>query len=303
MNNFLIEIRRVTKRYSGTTAVNAVDLDIQRGVIFGLLGPNGAGKTSLIRILTRITAADEGEILFEGEPLNNRHAMSIGYMPEERGLYKKMKFGEHLMYLAQLRGLDRKTARERLDEWIQRFDIRHWWNKKIDELSKGMQQIAQFIATVVHRPSMLIFDEPFSGLDPINTQLIKQEICNLNAGGATVIFSTHRMEQVEEICQSIALVNQGQLILNGDVKTLKQRYKKNQYRVLYEGNPGSCTQNYDFQIDDHSAGELTATIRGDRRPNELLNFLTGHLEIHSFTEILPSLNDIFIEQVRNHNQK
>ncbi len=303
MNKSLIEIRRVTKRYNGTTAVNAVDLDIPRGLIFGLLGPNGAGKTSLIRILTRITAADEGEIFFEGEPLNSLHAMNIGYMPEERGLYKKMKFGEHLMYLAQLRGLDRKTARDRLDEWIQRFDIRHWWNKKIDELSKGMQQIAQFIATVVHRPSMLIFDEPFSGLDPINSQLIKQEIRNLNKDGATVIFSTHRMEQVEEICQFIALVNQGQLILNGDVKTLKQRYKKNQYRVLYEGNPTNCTQHSDFQIELHSDEEMTATIRGDRRPNELLNFLTGNLEIHSFTEVLPSLNDIFIEHVQNHNQK
>lgn len=302
MQKPLIEIRGAIKRYNGTVAVNAVSLNIPRGVIFGLLGPNGAGKTSLIRILTRITAADEGEVLFDGQPLENQHAVRIGYMPEERGLYKKMKTGEHLLYLAQLRGLDRKTARTKIDEWIVRFNIGHWWNKKIDELSKGMQQIVQFIATVVHEPSLLIFDEPFSGLDPINSNLIKDEIHRLNDSGTTVIFSTHRMEQVEEICTSIALINQGELILHGEVKALKQMFKKNQFHVCYQGNAADC-RHPDFDFTILTAEEMTVTIHQHHRPNELLNYLTGKLEISSFTEILPSLNEIFIDQVKTHNQK
>ncbi len=297
-----IEIRHVTKRYNGTTAVSSVDLDIPRGMIYGLLGPNGAGKTSLIRILTRITAADEGEILFDGRPLNIRDSVRIGYMPEERGLYKKMKTGDHLLYLAQLRGLDRKSARAKIDEWIGRFHIGHWWNKKIDELSKGMQQIVQFISTVVHEPSLLILDEPFTGLDPINTNLIKDEILRLNGSGTTVIFSTHRMEQVEEICKSIALINQGELILQGEVKALKQQFKKNQFHVHYRGNASDCGHP-DFDFSFQNGGHMIVTLHQNHRPNELLNYLIGKLEIYSFTEILPSLNEIFIDQVKNHNQK
>lgn len=301
MNDSLIEIRRVTKRYNGTIAVNGVDLDIPRGVIFGLLGPNGAGKTSLIRILTRITIADEGEILFQGERLNDGHTRKIGYMPEERGLYKGMKFGEHLIYLARLRGLDISAAKTRLDEWIERFEISGWWNKRIDELSKGMQQVAQFIATVIHNPNLLIFDEPFSGLDPINTSRIQNEILRLNAHGATVLFSTHRMEQVEEICRSIALMNKGRLVLHGEVRQLKQQYRKNLYRVHFQGDAGNLNHS-GFRFTFISEDEMQVSLLPEYKPNDLLNYLVPRLEILSFTEVLPSLNDIFIEQVKRHNQ-
>ena len=221
----VLSLQNVVKAYHNHIAVNDVSFDVKKGTIFGLLGPNGAGKTSLIRIITTITAADSGKVLLNGEPLNNLHPNEIGYMPEERGLYKKMKVGEQLLYLAQLKGLSEKEAKQKLKVWLQKFDITSWWDKKIGDLSKGMSQKVQFIATVVHEPSLVILDEPFSGLDPINPNLIKDEIYELKQKGTSILFSTHRMEQVEEICEDIVLMNKGQILLNGNVNAIKNDFK------------------------------------------------------------------------------
>ena len=217
----VLSLRNVVKRYSNHVAVNNVSLDVPKGKIFGLLGPNGAGKTSMIRMITSITRADEGEIFIDGEKLNINSPQVIGYLPEERGLYKKMKVGEQLLYLARLKGLSPRDARMKLNNWLEKFEITSWWDKKVGELSKGMQQKVQFIATVVHEPKLMILDEPFSGLDPINTNLIKDEIHELNQNGTSIIFSTHRMEQVEQICEEIALIHQGEIILQGNVEEIK----------------------------------------------------------------------------------
>ncbi|HRF39302.1 MAG TPA: ATP-binding cassette domain-containing protein, partial [Saprospiraceae bacterium] len=231
----ILELDGVLKTYGNYTAVNRVSFEVPKGSIFGLLGPNGAGKTSLIRIITTITRADAGSVRLDGVPLNSRHPDYIGYMPEERGLYKKMKVGEHLLYLGQLKGLDKAAAQKELAYWFEKFEIRDWWNKKVEELSKGMQQKIQFIATVLHRPKLLILDEPFSGLDPINTNLIKDEIEELRQKGVSILFSTHRMEQVEEICENIVLINKGSVILNGSVKDIKNQFKENLFRIDFEG--------------------------------------------------------------------
>lgn len=293
----ILSLENVVKTYGDFTAVDNVSFEVSPGKIFGLLGPNGAGKTSLIRVITTITRADSGKVFFEGQLLNESHPEMIGYMPEERGLYKKMKVGEHLMYLAQLKGLNNQTARKEIDHWLEKFDIADWWNKKVDELSKGMQQKIQFITTVVHKPRLLILDEPFSGLDPVNTNLIKDEIRELNRQGTGVIFSTHRMEQVEEICEEIVLINKGQNVLNGDVIDVKERFKEHIFEIGYEGElPGSFVEHAD--IVKQNKNLVAIKFRDDKESNTVLNYLIDHqIQIRSFREILPTLNEIFIKQV------
>jgi ABC-2 type transport system ATP-binding protein len=297
MSDNLLEIKSVVKTYQQYTAVNEVSFNVPRGSIFGLLGPNGAGKTSLIRMITTITRPDAGQILFDGQPLNEQHPEQIGYMPEERGLYKKMKVGEQLMYLAQLKGLGAKEAQKALDEWLQKFEITDWWNKKVEELSKGMQQKIQFIATVIHRPKLLILDEPFSGLDPVNTNIIKDEIDQLHREGTTILFSTHRMEQVEEICQNIVLINKGQNILQGSVAEVQQRFKENRFRVAYSGTLPE-TLGDDLEVVSRSDKDIVIHAPEGQNSNTLLRRLLDHqVHITAFHEVLPSLNEIFIKQV------
>lgn len=298
----ILELDGVLKTYGSYTAVNRVSFEVPKGSIFGLLGPNGAGKTSLIRIITTITKADAGSVRLDGAPLDSRHPDFIGYMPEERGLYKKMKVGEHLLYLGQLKGLDKATAQKELAYWFEKFEIRDWWNKKVEELSKGMQQKIQFIATVLHRPKLLILDEPFSGLDPINTNLIKDEIEELRQQGVSILFSTHRMEQVEEICENIVLINKGSVILNGSVKDIKNQFKENLFRIDFEGElpPDFNSQ---AAVTDLRPGYVTVKMAEGQSPNTLLKFfLDKGIEIHAFNEILPSLNEIFIGRVGASNE-
>jgi ABC-2 type transport system ATP-binding protein len=295
----ILSIQNVVKRYDKYTAVDRVSFDVPAGTIFGLLGPNGAGKTSLIRMITTITGPDEGVILLDGAPLNARSPEQIGYMPEERGLYKKMKVGEQLLYLAQLKGLSKAAARQAIDEWLVKFGITDWWNKKVEDLSKGMQQKIQFIATVVHRPKLLILDEPFTGLDPINTNLIKSEIVELNAQGISIIFSTHRMEQVEEMCQHIALINRGKNVLYGEVQTIKNQYKQHLFRVAIEGEwPTGFEAQFKVVKQDKDRGTATVQLTDDRHSNALLQFLLqNNVRIVAFQEILPTFDDIFIRVV------
>lgn len=295
----ILSLRNVKKRYHNHTAVDDVSFDIPDGSIFGLLGPNGAGKTSLIRIITGITGADSGEIIFNGENINNIRAAQIGYLPEERGLYKKMKVGEQLMYLAQLKGLSRRDAKKAIDYWFEKFDIADWWNKKIQELSKGMQQKIQFVATVMHDPKLIILDEPFSGLDPINTNLIKSEIDELNDKGASIVFSTHRMEQVEEICEHIVLINQGKKILEGRVDDVKEAHKENKYKIGFKGRLPSSLSRDSFTVLEDTDDSLLIQIKPRHDSNELLNELMGKgVTIQSYNELLPSLNEIFIKKVK-----
>ncbi|MEL6123397.1 MAG: ABC transporter ATP-binding protein [Bacteroidota bacterium] len=299
----ILSLRNVVKRYSNHTAVDHVTFDIPSGSIFGFLGPNGAGKTSLIRIITTITAADEGEILVNGEPLSTHHPTQIGYLPEERGLYKKMKVGDHLMYLAQLKGLKGPEAKKKIDHWLEKFEITEWWNKKVEELSKGMQQKVQFIATVVHDPKLIILDEPFSGLDPINTNLIKDEIYNMNARGTSVIFSTHRMEQVEEICQQIMLINKGKIVLTGAVDDIKRDHKQNLFEVEYTGTLQDNFTSDTWESVDHKEGRLRVQLKPESTPNDLLKgLLEQGVTISSYNEILPTINEIFIQKVGESNE-
>lgn len=296
MDNIL-ELSKVVKTYDQHKAVNEVSFTVPKGSIFGLLGPNGAGKTSLIRIITTITKADAGTVVLDGELLHSRHPRQIGYMPEERGLYKKMKVGEHLMYLARLKGLSKQAAQERIDHWFQKFEIEDWWNKKVEELSKGMQQKIQFIATVIHQPKLLILDEPFSGLDPINTNLIKNEIYQLKEAGTSIIFSTHRMEQVEEICEHIVLINRGENVLQGRVADIKNEFKLNNFKVEYEGQlPADFAQQFEIiKREDH---QVTVHLPEGTPATALLqNLINGRVNIISYNEVLPSLNEIFIRQV------
>lgn len=298
----MISIRGLRKQFDQHVASNNIDLDIPKGAIFGLLGPNGAGKTTLIRMITGIIQADSGSILFNGEALHFGLTSKIGYMPEERGLYKKMKVYEQLVYLGTLRGLSVSEAQRKTTAWLEKLQITDWKNRKVEELSKGMGQKIQFIATVLHEPELIILDEPFSGLDPINAQLIEQEIYHLNQAGATIIFSTHRMEQVEEICEEIALVNKGNIILNGQVKALKQQFKKNLYRVETEGElPTQYPDGITLLEHKHHAG----LIRLDNDDsNALLRYLlNAPVKIHSFQELLPGLNEIFIQSVQSHNNE
>jgi ABC-2 type transport system ATP-binding protein len=293
----ILSLRDVVKTYQTNVAVDHVSFDIPRGSIFGLLGPNGAGKTSLIRIITSITRADEGQVFIDGEPLHSDHPEVIGYMPEERGLYKKMKIGEHLIYLARLKGLSAKDARQAIDYWMQRFDIESWWDKKVEELSKGMQQKIQFIATVVHKPSLIILDEPFSGLDPINARLIQDEIYKLKEEGASIIFSTHRMEQVEEICERIVLINRGKNVLEGNVADIRQERKKNLFKFSFHGElPADLITGQD--IISSEPGKIVLHFPEDRLSNQFLRQLIDRqVYVSDFTEILPSINEVFIQTV------
>lgn len=293
----MLSIQNISKNYASKIALDNVSIDIADGCIFGLLGPNGAGKTTLIRIITNIIGSDNGTVLFKDVPLREKHTSQIGYMPEERGLYKKMKVGEQLLYLAQLKGLSKKDAKKKIDEWLEKFEITDWWNKKVEELSKGMQQKIQFITTIVHDPDLIILDEPFSGLDPVNSTLIRDEIYNLKNAGKTVIFSTHRMEQVEEICDDIALINNGKKILEGKVTEVKQQFKKNMFSVVHStGN--TFVENEKFKILESKENEWIFQLSEQTSSKELLKYLLEtNVDIVSFNEILPSLNEIFIEQV------
>ncbi len=295
----LLELQNLKKYFATQKAVDDISLSIEPGSIFGLLGPNGAGKTTLIRMITGIFYPDEGQIIFDGkkfDPVND--IGRIGYMPEERGLYKKMKIGEQTLYLAQLKGLGRSDATKKIKEWFIRFEMESWWNKKVEDLSKGMQQKLQFVTTVLHEPKLIILDEPFSGLDPVNSNLIKEEIYKLAQSGTTVIFSTHRMEQVEEICSQIVLVNKGQKILDGTVKEVKQNFKENLFSIGVNQLPGSLNGNSPFEVVGNKEQAFVVRIKAGSKPNDVLQYLLQQgSEIHSFNEILPSLNDIFIKLV------
>lgn len=300
MSNIL-EVHNVVKRYAEHTALNDVSINVPKGVIFGLLGPNGAGKTSLIRIVNQITAPDEGYVLFDGDRLNPNHIFQIGYLPEERGLYKKMKVGEQLLYLAQLKGLSKAEALEKLKTWFIKFDIKTWWDKTVTDLSKGMQQKVQFVATVLHEPKLIILDEPFSGFDPINANLIKDEILELRDKGSTIIFSTHRMESVEELCDHVALINKSQKVLDGSKKDIKEQFKTHTYNVEYSGS--LIDDSADFQIlksEEIEPNFFKASLKlnPDVSSNKLLKSLIDKVEIRSFGENIPSMNDIFIEVVK-----
>ncbi|MBS1614474.1 MAG: ATP-binding cassette domain-containing protein [Bacteroidetes bacterium] len=293
----LLSLQHIQKRYGNYQASNDISFDIPKGKIFGMLGPNGAGKTTLIRMITRILYPDSGNILFNGEPLAERHTEQTGYMPEERGLYKKMKVGEQLIYLARLKGLSNSQAKQAVNGWLEKFNITSWYNKSIDELSKGMSQKIQFIGTVIHNPDLLILDEPFSGLDPINSKLIEEEIRQLSLQGKTIIFSTHRMEQVEEICSDIVLINKGSKILEGSVGDLKQRFKENKFRISYTGQLNESIVS-NLQVVNKAEGELTVQFGAEHKGNELLRlFVENKVEVTSFNEVLPTINEIFIRQV------
>jgi len=300
---YVLELKNVVKKYQNHTAVDDISFKVPKGKIFGLLGPNGAGKTTLIRMITTILKEDSGKILLNGKVLQDDTPQKIGYMPEERGLYKKMKVGEHLLYLAQLKGMSKSEAQQEIQRWMTKFEITEWWNKKIEELSKGMQQKIQFIATVIHHPTLVILDEPFSGLDPINSNLIKDEIKNLNNNGVSIIFSTHRMEQVEEMCEHIVLINKGKIILDGEVSALKNSFKENIYEITYDGDfqPHSLADKYDI-LPSTAEDTINFKLKDDQKPNELLQyFINQNVSVRSYREILPSFNDIFIKQVNQSN--
>jgi ABC-2 type transport system ATP-binding protein len=295
----ILETQHVKKYFATQKAVDDISFSVTPGSIFGLLGPNGAGKTTLLRMITGIIYPDSGDIIFDGNKFNHRTDIErIGYMPEERGLYKKMKIGEQALYLAQLKGLKKSQSTKLIKEWFTKLEMESWWNKKVEDLSKGMQQKLQFVITVLHNPKLIILDEPFSGLDPVNSNLIKDEIFRLSKNGATIIFSTHRMEQVEEICDQIILVNKGQKILDGTVKEIKQRFKENLFGISFDTMPLN-TNNDAFTIvrqnEDYS---LVVKINEGHTPNDVLHyFLQSNANIYSFHEILPSLNEIFIHLV------
>ncbi len=295
--------QNIKKQFANHLALNKVSISVDKQRIFGLLGPNGAGKTTLIRIINQITAPDEGKLFFAGERLIPKHTAEIGYLPEERGLYKKMKVGEQALYLAQLKGLSRHEALIRLKKWFERMDIQAWWDKKVEELSKGMQQKVQFIITVIHEPQLLIFDEPFSGFDPINVNILKEEILSLRDKGATIIFSTHNMSSVEELCDDIALINKAEKILDGGVKDIKQHYKDNIYEVLCNSLNGEINDvlKPEYRViemtEEGALTRLKIKVPPHTHSNELLQNLIQYVEIHEYRELLPSMNDIFIRKV------
>lgn len=293
-----LEVKHLKKYYTSQKAVDDISFTVAPGSIFGLLGPNGAGKTTLIRMITGILYPDEGEIIFNGQPFNpDKDVAYIGYMPEEKGLYKKMKIGDQAIYLAQLKGLSKAEALERVKHWFIKFEMQSWWNKKVEDLSKGMQQKLQFVTTVLNDPKLIILDEPFSGLDPVNSNLIKDEIYKLAQQGSSIIFSTHRMEQVEEICDHIILVNKGQKLLDGPVTNIKHRFKENIFTIGLDSDPGAIDTPA-FEVIDTKGHQLILKINEGFKPNDvLLYFLQQQAGINAFHEILPSLNDIFIKLV------
>jgi ABC-2 type transport system ATP-binding protein len=309
MNQTLVA-ENVVKKYSSHLALDQVSISVPEGCIFGLLGPNGAGKTTLIRIINQITAPDEGTVYINGEKLSGKHIAQIGYLPEERGLYKKMAVGEQALYLCQLKGMKKADAMRELKKWFEKFEIQNWWNKKVEELSKGMQQKVQFITTILHKPKLLIFDEPFSGFDPINANLLKQEILELKKNGSTIIFSTHNMSSVEEICDYIALINKSKKILEGEVNSIRREYAPDIYEVQYSGyfNKMIATLTSDYKILDVKEFEggskmSIELLNKEMTNNDIISRLTNFGNIESFQKALPSMNDIFIRVVSNTNSE
>jgi ABC-2 type transport system ATP-binding protein len=304
---YTLEARHIHKSYAQHKALNDVSIAVPEHTVFGLLGPNGAGKTSLIRIINQISGPDQGEVLFCGKPLQPGDVEHIGYLPEERGLYKKMKVGEQCMYLAQLKGMSSREAHTRLKEWFERFEIGGWWDKKVEDLSKGMAQKVQFITTVLHKPKLLILDEPFSGFDPINAELIRLEMLRLKEEGATIILSTHDMGSVESLCDNIALINRSQVILEGSVKSVKERFRTNSYRVDFDGAAMDLGiglwGNFELVRTVANADQSYAEIKliGDRKLNDLLSALIPHINIHAVNEIVPDMEQIFIQAVQQFN--
>ncbi len=304
---FFLEAKDVVKQYSNHLALNGVNVQVPENSIFGLLGPNGAGKTTLIRIINQITMPDSGEIILQGQKLKPSDIAHIGYLPEERGLYKKMKVGEQALYLAQLKGMSRHEALSRLKYWFEKLEIQPWWDKKVEELSKGMQQKVQFVVTVLHRPKLLIFDEPFSGFDPINANILKNEILDLRKEGATILFSTHNMSSVEEICDYITLINRSQIILHGGVDTIRHEYKENLFKLQFKGAPDKLQQ----ILGEGSIVKPIATVNHIQEAlirmtqgvtsNQLLGRILDEVEIIGFNEILPSMNEVFIKVVEQSN--
>lgn len=303
----LLEVNKVVKQYGGYVALNEVSLTVPQGSIYGLLGPNGAGKTSLIRIINQITLPDSGEVIFGGEKLQSKHVQFIGYLPEERGLYNSMKVGEQCLYLAQMKGMSKAEAKKQLEYWFDRLGIQGWWNKKIQELSKGMAQKIQFVVCVLHKPKLLIFDEPFSGFDPVNANIIKDEILALRDQGATIIFSTHRMESVEELCDHIALIHKSNKLIEGKLDNVKLQFKTNSFEVgilsdNVEGLMYDITQKFSVSPAHFKSlnKELKLEVQlGDAMPNELLHILTQRGQVTHFLEKIPTVNDIFIQTVQD----
>ncbi|MDR2026727.1 MAG: ATP-binding cassette domain-containing protein [Prevotellaceae bacterium] len=300
---YILETDNVVKQYAGHRALDGVSISVKRGSIFGLLGPNGAGKTTLLRIINRITAPDSGSLLFNGRPMQAGDITNIGYLPEERGLYKKMKAGEHALYLAQLKGLSRKEALSRLKSYFDKMEIHDWWNRKIEELSKGMAQKIQFIVTVIHEPELLIFDEPFSGFDPVNTQLLKNEILALRDKGSTIVFSTHNMASVEELCDDIALLNKSQCVLKGNIGEIKRSYGANVYKIVFRGSIEDVDSliSGEHELLETSAEQhnITAIKVRSENGNKLLSAILPLVEIVEYSESMPTMNDIFISVVRS----
>ena len=300
--NFL-EARDIVKRYAKHTALDGVSINVRRGRVFGLLGPNGAGKTTLIRIINRITMADSGSVTFDGHPLAADDIYNIGYLPEERGLYKKMKVGEQAIYLARLKGLDRRTAVERLRRWFDKFDINPWWDKKVEELSKGMQQKVQFVTTVLHEPQLLIFDEPFSGFDPVNTELLKREILALKEKGHTIVFSTHNMSSVEEICDDFALINHSRVVLDGTVADVRRQFRTGIYDLSTSSDhiltPFNGVEILSSSKREHSTQYRLRKTDDSMTNSQLLTHIASQVEIESFQEQIPSMNEIFLKVVDN----
>jgi ABC-2 type transport system ATP-binding protein len=297
---FVLEAKNICKSYANHRALIDVSLQIPKQSIFGLLGPNGAGKTTLIRIITSILQADSGTVWLNGEELSRNHIQSIGYLPEERGLYKKMRVGEQLLYLARLKGLDRLSAVERIQRWLKKLDMADWSRKNIEDLSKGMQQKIQFIATVLHEPELIILDEPFSGFDPINVNIIRDEIMELRDNGATIIFSTHRMESVESLCDHIALINKSEKILDGPKKEIKHQFRSNKFEIEHAGPIGSLNHTYEVletRSLENNHFHTIVKVPDGHNPNLLLQELIGQSEIYRFSEIIPSMNEIFISKV------
>lgn len=302
MSEFIIQCKDISKRFGEKTALDKVSIDIPKGKIFGLLGPNGAGKTTLIRIINRITIPNSGTVLFNGRPITQSDVEKIGYLPEERGLYRKMEVGEQAVYLARLKGMDAATAKDELKQWFIRFGIQDWWKKKVEELSKGMAQKLQFITTVVHKPSLMILDEPFSGFDPVNAELIRKEILRLKDEGATIILSTHNMESVEELCDNIALINKSHLVVTGGVDEIRRKYGNNNVEIVYSGDKAIEPLEGVFNVlsDVDNAGRHTAVIAmaDGTVSNEVLKAVIGQeVSVNSFKELIPRMNDIFIKLV------
>jgi ABC-2 type transport system ATP-binding protein len=293
----ILEINHVIKEYENKKALDSISLNVIEGRIFGLLGPNGAGKTTLIRIINQITAPDKGEILFCSERFKREHIQNIGYLPEERGLYKSMKVGEQCLYLAQLKGLSKNEAKQKIHHWFKKLDMLDWLNKKVEELSKGMAQKVQFVSTVLHQPKLIILDEPFTGFDPINSEIIKNEIIALKESGSTIILSTHRMESVEELCDDIALINSGQCILEGSVNEIKNNFKEHIFEVQFEGTIQNEIQHFDTLVIESGYGIFKA--KNKENTHTLIKQVVEQVNVTSFNEKLPTINDLFIQSVNN----